>query len=102
MVYVEGENAYFFSRGGAEIEGEQLLGGIVGLVCILVPFALLIVFTLGYYYLARPKGPRSGKFGNNARMAAILQEFERQYKQGKITRAQFEDILIRYFPNGRN
>jgi hypothetical protein len=78
------------------------LGGIVDLVCLIIPIALLAVFTLVYYFMARPKGAQTWKFGKKAGSEVIFQEFARQYKHGKITRAQFEDVLIKYFPKGRN
>ncbi|MDI6852812.1 MAG: hypothetical protein QME75_04310 [Deltaproteobacteria bacterium] len=90
------------AEGGAKIDFEHYLGGMVDLVFLLVPIALLGGFSLVYYFMAKPNHGRTWKLGNKARAEAILQEFERQYKHGKITRAQFENILIKYFPKDRN
>ncbi len=52
--------------------------------------------------MARPKGERTWKFREKTRSEVILQEFARQYKHGKISRIQFDNILIKYFPKDRN
>lgn len=61
------------------------------------PFVILAISCFGYYWLGRPCGfRRSEKNNAKDRAKAILQVFENQYRQGRITKEQFEDILQRY------
>jgi hypothetical protein len=69
----------------------------LGLIFLLGPLAVLAVFCLGVYWLGRPRGPRrGGKNAAKARSLTIRQVFEQQYRQGKITESQLEEILRRY------
>lgn len=79
--------------------GEQLWWGIGLQECLLGILVILGIGCLAYYYLASPPArPRSRKVNNHVRSEAVLQDFERRYKEGKITRAQYEDLLKKYFP----
>lgn len=78
--------------------GEELVSAIGFQECLLGFLAVLGLGCLAYHYLASSAGsswPRKSK--NNARSEAILQDFERRYKEGKITLAQYEDVLKRHF-----
>ena len=78
------------------MEVEQLLDNILQ-DCLLV---FLFLFGLGcliYYYLASPREQHRSRKGNNqVHSEAILHDFKRRYQQGKISKAQYEDILRRY------
>lgn len=72
---------------------EWILGGAI----LLGPLVILAISGFGYYWLGRPRGSRrSGKNNSKDRAKAILQVFENQYRQGRITKEQFEDILQKY------
>jgi hypothetical protein len=79
------------------LAGEQFWWGIGPQECLLGFLAFLGICCIAYYYLAdTPVRPRSRKINNGARSEAIIQDFERRYKQGKISLAQYEDVLKRY------
>jgi hypothetical protein len=77
------------------------LGGIVDLVCFIIPIALLGGFSLVYYYMASPKSAQTRRLGKKTGAEVIVHEFERQYKNGRISRTQFEDILLKYSSKDR-
>jgi uncharacterized membrane protein len=67
------------------------------LALLAVPAVLALLIAIGIYVLAitgRGGGPwkRKGK----SRSAAILRVFEAQYREGRITREQFEVIIRQY------
>jgi uncharacterized membrane protein len=73
----------------------------LGVAFLIAPVAVLLLFVLGFYLLARPREqPRWKKMGVSSRDDSILQVFEQQYKEGKITREQFKAIVRKYHNNG--
>jgi uncharacterized membrane protein len=78
--------------------GEEQLWWVIGLPeCLLGFMAILGICCLAYYCLANTSSrSRSRKINNGIRSEAVIQDFARLYQKGKITQAQFEDIVRRY------
>jgi hypothetical protein len=67
------------------------------LALLAVPAVLALLFGIGIYLLSGPgRGGNLWKGKSKPRSANIIRVFENQYRQGKITREQFEIIMREY------